>query len=96
MAIEYRIALHARTPSGLDTIGEFFIGANRQAAKDLFNTLTGSSEGIQEGLLLMELQEINRNLPLDIRMIHCTLDQVAENCRLIAKAQFRALTLKES
>jgi hypothetical protein len=94
MAIEYRIALHARTASGLDTFGEFFIGTDRQAAKELFNTLKGSSDGIENGLLLMELREVNRNLPLDIRMIHCTLDQVAENCRLIAKSQFKAHNLK--
>jgi hypothetical protein len=95
MAIEYRIALHARTSSGLETFGEFFIGTDRQAAKELFNTLKGSSEGINDSLLLMELCEINRNLPLDIRMIHCTLDEVADNCRLITKGQFKARNLKD-
>jgi hypothetical protein len=95
MAIEYRIALHARTASGLDTLGEFFIGSDRHAANELFDALKGSPDDIEHGLLLMELQEISRNLPLDIQMIHCTLDQVAENCRTITKNQFRTLNLKE-
>jgi hypothetical protein len=94
MSIEYRIILHARTASGFDTLGEFFIGNDRQAAKDLFNTLKGSPDELEDALLLMELVEINRNLPLDIQMVHCTLDEMAYNCRLITKNQFKALNLK--
>jgi hypothetical protein len=82
MTIEYRIALHARTTSGFDTFGEFFIGNDRQAAKELFNSLKGSPDDVQEGLLIMELREINRNLPFDIKMISCTLDQLSDNCPL--------------
>ena len=41
----------------------------------------------------MELREINRNLPFDIKMIHCTLDQLSDNCRLITKSQFKTLNL---
>lgn len=93
--MEYRITLHARTAYGFDTFGEFFIGNDRQAAKELFSTLKGSPDNMEDGLLLIELREINRNLPLDIQMIHCTLDQLADNCRLIAKNQFKTLNLKE-
>jgi hypothetical protein len=95
MAMEYRITLHARTASGFDTFGEFFIGNDRQAAKELFNTLKGSPENMEDGLLLIELREINRNLPLDIQMIHCTLDQLADNCRLITKDLFKLRNLKQ-
>jgi hypothetical protein len=95
MAIEYRIALHARTTSGFETIGEFFFGSDRQAANELFKTLKGSADQIEDGILLMELREINRDLPFDIQLIHCTLDQVADNCRLITKNHFKTLNLKE-
>jgi hypothetical protein len=94
MSIEYRITLHARTVSGFDTFGEFFIGNDREAAKELFDNLKGSSDNVEDGLLIMELREINRNLPFDIRMINCTLDQLADNCRLITKNQFKTLNLK--
>jgi len=96
MATEYRIALHARTAAGYDTIGDFFIGSDRQAASQLFKTLKGSADKLEDGVLLMELREINRNLPIDIQMTQCTLNQVAENCKLIIKNQFRTLNLKRS
>ncbi len=92
MATEYRVALHARTGSGFETIGEFFINSDRQAAEELFKTLKGSPHDINDGVLLMELREIIRGLPVDIQMIHCTLDEVAENVRLITINQFKALS----
>jgi Kef-type K+ transport system membrane component KefB len=36
--------------------------------------------------LMVDIREINRNLPFEIQMIHCTLDQVANNCRLITRS----------
>jgi hypothetical protein len=94
MAIEYNIMLHARTASGFDTFGEFYIGNDRQAAKELFDNLKGSPDDIEGGLLIMELREINRSLPFDIQMIRCTLDQMCDNCRLITKNQFKTMILK--
>jgi hypothetical protein len=94
MATEYRIAVHARTTSGFDTIGEFFIGTDRQEANQLFKCLKGSPDNLEDGVLLMDLHEINRGLMFDIHMIQCSLDQVADNCRLITKHQFKALNLK--
>jgi hypothetical protein len=95
MATEYRVALHARTASGFDTIGEFYIGHDRRTANQLFKTLKGSPDNIENGVLFMELREISRGLPLDIQIVHCTLDEVAENCRLITKNQFKAINLSE-
>jgi len=95
MCKEYRITLHARTTEGFDTFGEFFIGNDRQAAKELFDQLKGSGEDVEDGLLIMELREINRNLPFDIQMKNCTLDQLADNCRLITKNQFKTVTLNK-
>jgi hypothetical protein len=95
MANEYRITLHVRSASGFETIGEFFVGHDRQSANQLFKNLKGSPHGIEEGVLFMELREIARNLPFDIQMIHCTLDEVSENCRLITKNQFKAINLEE-
>jgi hypothetical protein len=95
MAIEYRIAIHARTSSGFDTIGEFFIGSDRQEANQLFKSLKGSPGNLEDGVLIMDLRELNRGLLFDVHMIQCTLDQVADNCRLITKHRFRALNLKD-
>jgi hypothetical protein len=94
MSTEYRIALHARTTSGFDTIREFYVGRDRQEAKQLFKSLTGSADDLEDGVLLMDLRELNRGLVFDIHMIQCTLDEVANNCRLITKHQFKTLNLK--
>jgi hypothetical protein len=95
MSREYRITVHARTASGFDTIGEFIIGNSQQEASQLFKILKGSPDNLEEGVLLMELREINDSLLFDVQLIQCTLDQVADNCRLIVKNQFRLLNLKD-
>jgi hypothetical protein len=55
MAIEYRIAIHARTASGFDTIGEFFIGSDRHQANQLFKSLKGSPDNLEDGVLIMDV-----------------------------------------
>jgi hypothetical protein len=94
MSTEYRIAVHARTTSGFDTIGEFYVGTDRREASQLFKSLKGSADDLEDGVLVMDLRELNRGLLFDIHMIQCTLDEVAENCRLITKHQFKTLNLK--
>jgi hypothetical protein len=93
MATEYKITLHARTVSGYETIAEFFVGSDRQAANKLFKSLKGSPDNLENGVLLMELHEIDHSLLFDMQLLQCTLDQVAENCRLITKNQFKAINL---
>ncbi len=55
MNTEYRIALHARTASGFETLAELYIGHDRRAANQLFRTLKGSPDDSEKGLLFMEL-----------------------------------------
>ena len=93
MAIEYKITLHARTVSGYETIAEFFVGSDRQAANKLFESLQGSPDNLEQGVLLMELHEIEHSLLFDVQLIQCTLDEVAVNCRLITKSRFKAFNL---
>jgi hypothetical protein len=96
MSTEYRIAVHARTTSGFDTIGEFYVGTDRQEANQLFKSLNGSADDLKDSVLLMDLRELNRGLLFDIQMIECTLDEIADNCRQITKHQFKTLNLKNS
>ena len=79
MSTEYRIAVHARTTSGFDTIGQFYVGSDRQEASQLFKSLKGSADDLEDGVLLMDLRELNRGLLFDIHIIQCTLDEVADN-----------------
>jgi len=96
MNSEYRIALHGKTPTGFETYAEFHIGTDRAAANRLFGQLKGSPDHIEDGILFMELQSIHRGLPIDIRMIRCTLDELTENCRAITKCLFNLFSLQET
>ena len=88
MTREYRIALHTKTASGFEKYAEFFVGDDPATARQLFNRLKGSKDQIDGGILLMELREICRGLPLDMQFKSCTLDELAENCRIITREIF--------
>jgi hypothetical protein len=94
MESEYRIALHGKTPTGYETYGMFYIGNDSVEVNRLFHHLKGCRQHREEGLLLMELQAIYRGLPIDMQMIHCTLEDVAENTRLITKYLFKSLSFE--
>jgi hypothetical protein len=96
MKSEYQIALHSKTPTGFETYAEFHIGTDEAAANRLFRSLKGSPDNIGDGILLMELRAICRGLPIDIRMIRCTLDEVTENCRIITKHCFNSFNVRRS
>ncbi len=84
----YQIALHVRTPDGFETYAEFFLGNKRLEATNPFKTLHGSYNITYDSILLMELRVMSRGLPIDIRMRHCTLDEIAESCRTSTKYLF--------
>lgn len=96
MKSEYRIYIHAKTAAGFETIGKFYVGTNEDRALRLFRSLKGSPEDPRNALLIMELCSVWRGLPLDIQMIHCTLDEVEENCRIITKQAFNSFNLGQS
>lgn len=74
----------------------FFIGTSEQAAKELFENLKGSPDALEDGLLFVELRRVFRGLPIDIRMIGCTLEEMMENVRTITKHQFKSRSLSIS
>jgi hypothetical protein len=94
MESEYRIGLHGKIPTGYEIFAEFYIGNSRTEAYRLFQALKGSQDNMEEGILFMELQVICRDLPIDIQIIHCTLEEVAENSKIITKHLFRSLSFE--
>lgn len=83
-------------PKGFERYAEFHIGISPTEARRLFQSLKGSSQGIAEGIILMELSEVSRGLPMDVEMKYCTLNEVTENCRVITKHVFASLNLYTS
>jgi hypothetical protein len=93
MQTTFYILLNIKTPNGFECFGRFNIGNNRQAAYAVFQKLKGSYTIDEKSILCMELMETVNDLPLNIKMISCSLDELTENCRLITKETFNIINL---
>lgn len=95
METQFYILLSLKTPQGFSNYGQYFFGNDRQSAYGLFQQLRGS-EQLKEGCLLhIDLMEIVNELPVKIKTICCTLEQLGSNCKLIAREIFRLKNLEE-
>jgi hypothetical protein len=91
----FDISLNIKTADGFECFGKFSIGNDRDAAYHVFQKLKGSKKVTDKSILTLELMEIRRGLPLNIQLMSCTLEQLAENCKIITKETFKLLNLKE-
>ena len=85
---EYRITIHLKTLHGFETFGEFFLGTSGTEAQDLFCKLKGTPIQNQDGILIMELTSLVRGLPVEVKMLSCSLEELGENCKMITKYLF--------
>jgi len=95
MGDSFLIVMNIRTADGFESCGKFFIGNNRNAAESIFKRLKGSKKVSDKSILTFELMETSHGLPLNIQVISCSLDELAENCKIITKGIFKLLNLKE-
>jgi hypothetical protein len=93
MDTQFYILVSIKTPTGIESFGKFFIGNNRERADIIFNNLHGSGKIDGEKLLYMEFMEIVEGLPVNLKIIHCNLNQLTENFRLITKEIFKFANL---
>jgi len=94
METQFYILLSLKTPQGYVNYGQFFFGNDREAANTLFAQLQGN-EGVKDCLLHIDLMETVNELPVKIKTICCTLDELGANCRLIARETFRIKSMEE-
>lgn len=95
METQFYILLSFKAPEGFVNYGQFYFGNDRLAAYDLFRQLQGSKT-IKDGCLLhIDLMETVNELPVKIKTISCTLEELGSNCKLIAKEIFRLKNLEE-
>jgi|SRR3569833_1024407 len=95
MKTQFYILLSLKTPGGFENYGHFDFGYDREAADKLFEQLEGSKELTGQGLLHIDLMETVNSLPVRIKTICCTLNQLAENSKLIAREIFKQKNLKD-
>jgi len=93
MKTQFYILLSLKTPQGFVNYGQFFFGNERDAAYGLFESLQGSQKF--SAPLHIDLMETVNELPVKIKTICCSLEQLGTNCRLIAKEMFRLKNLEE-
>jgi len=93
---DFLIALNIKTADGFESYGKFFLGHSRDAAETIFSKLNGTKKVNNKSVLTLELIETNRDLPLNIQAISCTLEELTKNIKVITKEIFKLLNLKES
>jgi len=96
MANQFYILLSLKSPERFENYGQFFLGNDREFASALFNGLRGSESASEHSWLHVDFMETVDELPVCIKSICCSLDELAYNCKLIAKETFKAYNLKEA
>lgn len=89
------IVLNIRTGTGYECFGKFFIGNNRRSAGAIFDQLKGRKNVDEKSLLQLDLMESVNGLPTNMQMLSCSLEDLAENCKIITKERFRLLNMEE-
>jgi hypothetical protein len=95
MTTQFYIVFNIKTSKGPESFGRFFIGNNRERADEIFRQLKGTGAD-EEHILYLDFMETVDGLPVNLKMITCTMDQLAENCRIITKEVFKLFNLEET
>jgi len=88
--------MNLKTANGFQTFGKFFLGNDRRFADTIFGKLKGSTRVGKQTILNMELMETKDELPQNLQIISCTLDELAENCKMITKETFKFFNMAET
>ena len=94
METAFYILLYIKTPRGFESFARFYIGDKEKLARNLFEKLTGNGEDLDNCILQMDLMQTRNNLPVNIKVLGCTLEEMAGNCKIIAKEAFKIFTLE--
>ena len=89
----YQISLHIKTPKGFETYGKFDLGSERNQAAAILEQLKGTDDISEHSILYMDFTKIQNGIPLPVGIMHCTLDDIAYNVRIITRDIFKNLSL---
>jgi hypothetical protein len=90
----FYIALYIKNPEGYACYGKFHIGNDKNFAYSLFSKLKGDERVNSDNILYMDLVETRKNLPINIKMLGCTLQETADNCKIVTKEIFKRINLE--
>lgn len=95
METTFYIRFTLKTVRGFESFGQFFISNDRNFANQVFKKLKGNDAVNESNILQMDFIETKNNLPVNIKMIRCTLNEMVENCRIITRELFKHFNLQE-
>ena len=80
----------------MQEIGNFFLGADADFARSVFDNLEGDLTSKEDALIRIDLEEKEEGiLPVRLKSIRCTLNQYAENCKIITRDVFKFFILEK-
>jgi hypothetical protein len=90
----FYVLVSIRTGDGFESFGKFNLGNSRKTAAAVFRQLKGHPHVDRKTMLTMELMETVNQLPVNLHILACTLEELAYNCKIIAKETFKFYNLK--
>jgi hypothetical protein len=90
----FYVLLSLKTGDGFENFGKFNLGNNKKAAAELFRQLKGNPIVDEKTILTIDLVETVDELPVNLHILGCTLEEVAYNTRVIVKETFKLHNLK--
>lgn len=95
MNTQFYIVLNVKTNKGPESFGRFFIGNNRERAYEIFKQMKGTGAD-EKNVLYIDFMETIDGLPVNLKILSCTMTQLAENCKIITKEVFKLFNLEET
>lgn len=90
----FYVLLSIKTGDGFESFGKFNLGYNKKAAAEVFRQLKGNPTVDEKTILTIDLVETVNELPVNLNILGCTLEELAYNCKVIAKETFKLHNLK--
>jgi hypothetical protein len=94
METTFYISLNLLTPDGLESFGKFYLGNDKKEAADIFKLLKGDDSVSEKTILNMDLTEDYDGIPITLEMIHCSLEELACNTKIVSREIFKKTHLK--
>ena len=92
----YKIIINIKTLQGMLEVGSFFLGSDADFAHSVFDNLKRDLTTKDDVMLRIDLEKKDSdNLPVILKSISCTLDEYAENCKIITRDVFKFFTLEQ-
>ena len=95
MERQFTIQFSIKTPDGFIAYAEYTAGKEPGVADELFSRFEGSKNPTDDRVLFIDLLETVDDLPVKVRTLGCTLDEMVSNFKLITVETFRLSGLKK-